>query len=108
MEDAGLPEGKFGIGSIKNQHCHTVSSNPDHRWICIKCKLGAAKDRPHLVINVSLYISVILTDNKNDHECSVCNTLKILEPGLCLESLKNHVRISKYITYLPLHSIQIR
>nr|CCA27401.1 AlNc14C525G12046 [Albugo laibachii Nc14] len=70
MENAGLPEGKLGIGSIKNQHCHTVSSNPDHRWICIKCKLGAAKDRPHLVINVSLYISVILTDNKNDHECS--------------------------------------
>ena len=57
----------------------------------VRTPLGAAEDRPHLVLHVSLYISTILTDNNNKHECSGCYTLEILDPQLCLKIRKNHV-----------------
>ena len=45
LKSAWLPEGKLGIGDMKNLHCHNVSSSPKRRSTCINCKLGAAKDR---------------------------------------------------------------
>ena len=100
MKSAWLSEGKLRIGDVKNLYCHTVSSHPHRRGTCINCKLGAAKDRPHLVEYVSPYISTIMTDNNNQHKCPRCQTLQVLEPESCLESVKNHV-VDMEIHHLP-------
>lgn len=94
-----------GIVDTKSLHCLTLNAHPRNRWSCIKCKLGEAQNHPRIVINLSRYFAMILTNSAVDHRCNRCRTIETLGPKECVNYLNGHSMEMNFILRRQLHSI---